>query len=67
VGLWIGPGALRRPSPVFDPRLPPHQRAGHPVRLARVAPPKADRIVVGLLAGTALFYLLGKALGLGRN
>jgi hypothetical protein len=49
---------------VSDPRLASHQRAGHP---ARVAPPKADRIVVGLLAGTALLYLLGKALGLGRN
>jgi hypothetical protein len=67
VGLWIGPGAPRRPSPVSDPRLAPHQRAGHPARLVRAAPPKADRIVVGLLAGTALFYLLGKALGLGRN
>lgn len=64
MGLWIGPGALRQPSPVSDPRLASHQRAGHP---ARVAPPKADRIVVGLLAGTALLYLLGKALGLGRN
>jgi hypothetical protein len=64
VGLWVGPGALRRPLAVSDPRLAPRQRAAEP---ARVGPVKADRIVVGLLAGTALFYLLGKALGLGRN
>lgn len=26
-----------------------------------------DRLVVGLLAGAVLFYLFGKAIGLGRN
>lgn len=29
--------------------------------------PKPDRLLVGLLAGAALFYMLGRALGLGRH
>lgn len=28
---------------------------------------KPDRLVIGLLAGAALFYLLGQALGLGQH
>lgn len=30
-------------------------------------PSKADRWLVGLVAGAALMYLLGKALGLGKS
>jgi hypothetical protein len=30
-------------------------------------PPKPDRLLVGAIAGAALFYLLGRALGLGRH
>lgn len=50
----------RRPD-FIDPRFP---SAYHPAR-----PPKSgpDRIVIGVLAGAVFFYLLGKAIGLGRN
>lgn len=43
------------------PRSSPDQ---HPTHSGKTNP---DRILVGLLAGVALFYLLGKAIGLGRD
>lgn len=56
---------------------PPHPLERRPdpdalrTPLARypVLPPKTnpDRILVGILAGTVLFYLLGKAIGLSRD
>jgi hypothetical protein len=30
-------------------------------------PIKADRLLVGVIAGAALFYFIGRALGLGRR
>lgn len=39
--------------------VPPAEHAG--------ALAKPDRLLVGFLAGAALFYLLGRALGLGRD
>lgn len=38
---------------------PPHHQAWPPI--------KPDRLLVGVIAGAALFYFIGRALGLGRH
>ncbi len=62
MALYIHPRHDRRTyphptGPGFDPtRARPRSIAEKP-----------DRLIVGLLAGIALFYLFGKAVGLGRT
>lgn len=52
---------LWRAHPVGHDRGPDHAPRPHPDR------PKPDRFLVGAIAGAALFYLVGRALGLGRR
>jgi len=62
MGLVVYP---RRPQEGRPELIAPHS----PSARYPAFPPKGnpDRILVGMLAGVALFYLLGKAMGLGRN
>ena len=62
MGLVIYPRQPREPRPApIDPTAgsdpSPRSRANN----------SPERILVGLIAGAALFYLLGKAMGLGRD
>lgn len=42
-------------------------RQGHAHQPGHGIGPKADRFVVGMVAGALMFYLFGRALGLGRD
>ena len=68
MSLWIGPDASR-PLSAASHQLPPgpDPQSGNFDHQSPAQPLKVDRLVVGVLAGTAMFYLLGKALGLGRR
>ncbi|MDZ7752790.1 MAG: hypothetical protein U5S82_14245 [Gammaproteobacteria bacterium] len=59
---------------VLFPRRGPARPTPHSLHLGGARPPhghhapiKADRLVVGLAAGAALLYVVGRALGLGRR
>ena len=61
-------------SLVVYPRRPRDRRRNASGRLASpdrlpafTAKTSAEKIVVGVLAGAVLFYVLGKAMGLGRD
>ena len=62
MSLFVYP---RRPQERWPEPMAPRSTSDQgPARSAQTNP---DRILVGLLAGVVLFYLLGKAIGLGRD
>ncbi len=66
VGVWIGTDRERWTSnAVLDPQLATPPQATRSSYLARKFAVKSDRLIGGLLKGTALLYFLGKALALG--
>ena len=62
MGLVVYPPRPREPGPAPFGSSNPSQEVP-----ASAAQDSRDRLVVGLLAGAVLFYLLGKAVGLGRD